>query len=102
VSTQAAKLFDKLLPENKFPHQELWPIVGDRAAHEAKCDDRCGIMTVMAGPDADMHIFLKEGDSDCHFGPPAVRIRTFNGGGRRERVRRALMILALAIEADSP
>jgi hypothetical protein len=99
TAASARQLFDRVV--DNPPHSELWKHIGDRIGHEFKCDDQCGLLTIMAGPDGDMHAFMSKGDSDCHFGPPAVRARTFGGGGRSERVRVALMLLAVAIEADS-
>lgn len=95
----AAKLFDKITAKLPFP--EMWEHVGDRQGHEFRCDDRCGVLVVLAGPDGDMHAGIQPGDSDCHFGSPGIRARTHTGGGRSERVRRALMLLALAIKADT-
>lgn len=98
----AAELFDQITKGEKLPWPELWEHVGDRVRHSFRCDDRCGVLTVLAGPDGDMWAGMDKGDSDCHFGPPGIRARTYIGGGRSERVRRALMLLALAIKADSP
>lgn len=95
----AGKLFDKIT--RNFPSTEIWEHVGDRVAHDFKCDDRLGILTVSAGPDGDLHAWISEGDNEQRFGPPAIRARTYGGGGNSERVRRALMLLALAIKADN-
>lgn len=47
--------------------------------------------------------FTRDGDAwvftDKHF--PAMRFRTFHGGGMSERTRNALMILAYAIKLDN-
>lgn len=95
----AGKLFDKIA--RNLPSIEIWEHVGDREAHNFRCDDRLGILTVSAGPDGDLHAWMSEGDNEQCYGPPTIRARTYSGGGNSERVRRALMLLALAIKADS-
>lgn len=95
----ATQLFDRLT--KGFPYSEAYAIIGDREVHEFLCDDRCGVLTVTVGPDGDLWAGMHEGDSDCHFGPPGVRARTYSGGGRSERVRQALMLLAVAMVADN-
>ena len=95
----AAELFD--CTTNNLDFDRLQKHVGDRKPHDFLCDDRCGVIGIMAGPDGDLHAFMRAGPSKCHFGPPTVRARTHAGGGRSERVRVALMLLALAIDADA-
>lgn len=50
--------------------------------------------------DGDMHLFLDAHPRGDSLGCPSFRARTWAGGGRMERVRVALLLLALAIKED--
>lgn len=101
--TPEAEAFDKIT--KGFPYQEVYQHVTSADAYRVECDDGAGVLSVCLGVDGDMHAAVWEGpraDALGHFGLPAYRARTYTGGGRCERVRMALMLLALAIKADAP
>lgn len=85
---------------------ELWRAIGTRTAHRAECDDRESVLTVIADDQGDLHVDMRRHPMarDCGggFGSPTFRARTFTGGGRCERIRTALALLALAISEDQP
>jgi len=85
---------------------EYWKIVGTHHGHRAECDDRESLLTVWADPQGDMHVDILRHPMAEHcgggFGVPSFRARTFQGGGRCERIRIALALLALAIAEDQP
>ena len=67
------------------------------------CDDAGGILRIVIGPDGDVHLGVDEhprAEEVRHLGPPSVRIRTHQGGGRSDRVRKAALLLMLAIIED--
>ena len=73
--------------------------VGLRKAHQRFEDDsREGTITVIFSEDGDAHIWVNPDIKEFHTG---CRFRTVGGGGQSERVRTALMILAMAIKADN-
>ena len=84
----------------------FWKAIGTREAHSAECDDRESILTVIADGQGDMHMDMirhpKAHECGGGFGTPTFRARTFQGGGRCERIRIALALLALAISEDQP
>lgn len=97
----AAKLFDKLV---KLPFQEVFKEVDTMTRYDIRCDDGDGLLSVVLSLDGDMHAAIDEAPNRrelYHYGPVSFRARTFIGGGRNERVRQALLLLALAIKADS-
>lgn len=68
------------------------------------CDDAGGILRMVIGPDGDVHLGVDEhprAEEVRHLGSPSVRIRTHQGGGRSDRVRKAALLLMLAIIEDS-
>lgn len=83
-----------------------WKIVRPLTGHSAECDDRESILTVAADNQGDMHIDIVRHPmaTECGggYGIPSFRARTFQGGGRCERIRIALALLALAIAEDQP
>jgi len=92
-------LFDKII--GNFSHnQEVWNKIGTRIMHSCECDDAEGFLKVGASPDGDLHLSVSPHPNalGMHYG---FRARTYLGGGRNERVRKALMLLALAIKEDS-
>ena len=82
----------------------IWDRLGTKVQHQAECDDRESIMTVVIDDQGDAHLDLmrhpKAVECGGGFGSPTFRARTFQGGGRSERVRLALILLALAITED--
>ena len=89
-------LFDKLV---KMDWQKLWEKVETGKHHTIECDDAESYMTVAASCDGDLHLWLDKGRNSCGINP-SFRARTFDGGGRSERVRQALLLLAVAIIED--
>lgn len=83
----------------KIDWASLWESIGTMNSHEVECDDREGVITVMSDSMGDLRLWLSEG-SQPSTGIPSFRARTFGGGGRNERVRIALALLALAITED--
>jgi hypothetical protein len=79
---------------------KLWPQIKAMEAYSVECDDAQGIITVICAPDGDLHLMMDDHERmDCK-GDPGFRVRTYFGGGNKERVRRALLLLALAIKED--
>jgi hypothetical protein len=82
-----------------FDAQAVWQQIGTAQSHRCHCDDGDGILAVAASLDGDMWLCLYPGRNQMSL-QPGFRARTWNGGGRKERVRKALMLLALAISED--
>ena len=84
----------------------LWESVKTNTEYSVECDDRESILTVVADNQGDIHLYLirhpKAEECGGGFGGPTFRARTFAGGGRNERIRIALSLLALAITEDVP
>lgn len=89
--------FDKMVRVN-WP--ELWNRVKTDSPHLIGCDDREGTLVVIPDRMGDLHICI-EPCQGMLGARPSFRARTFSGGGRNERVRIALALLALAIEEDN-
>lgn len=66
----------------------------------ATCDDREGVLTVTVALDGDLHLWVKSTPQTTMKFSPSFRARTVGGGGRNQRIRDALMLLALAINED--
>jgi hypothetical protein len=77
----------------------IWAKIGTQVGHKVECDDAESFMRVIASRDGDMHLVLDHGRNQCGM-TPTFRARTFQGGGRNDRVRLALAMLALAIVED--
>lgn len=88
--------FDSMV---KINWQKLWDKVGTVKRHKIECDDAEGYLSIVAAMDGDMHLSLDKGRMQSHL-TPTFRARTFIGGGRNQRVRTALALLALAIVED--
>ena len=93
----SGSLFDRAV---KVDWEKLWAKVGTQRNHTVECDDAEGYLRVIASCDGDFHLTLDHGRNQTSF-QPTFRARTFQGGGRNERVRRALALLALAIAEDT-
>lgn len=97
----AGSVFDRCV---KIDWPALWASIGTRRAHSAECDDREGLLSVLASEDGYLHLALDPHPmaAECGggFGSPTFRARTFAGGGRGARIRAALALLALAILED--
>jgi len=83
----------------KILNAEFWlPKIETNVVYNRLHDDRdgklLGELMVQFGDNGDGEI-----KTDTHKGP-ALRFRTKNGGGKSLRTRKALMILALAIQLD--
>ena len=87
------KLLNDGLPE--FP-PGLKPMLGYRRLQDDHDGTFKGHITVMIGPDGDIHLDFEPGE---HGG--GIRFRNFFGGGKSLRVHTALTILALAIKLDN-
>ena len=96
-------VFDRCV---KIDWEAVWKAIGTRSAHQAECDDRESLLTVIADDQGDLHMDMirhpKAIECGGGFGTPTFRARTFAGGGRCERIRTALALLALAISEDQP
>jgi hypothetical protein len=77
----------------------LWETVKTMDSHMVECDDAEGLLTVMADSMGDFHMWLTPGRNMTGLSP-SFRARTTGGGGRYERIRIALALLALAIAED--
>lgn len=77
----------------------IWAKIGTQVGHKVECDDAESFMRVIASRDGDMHLVLDHGRNQLGM-TPTFRARTFQGGGRNDRVRLALAMLALAIVED--
>lgn len=65
----------------------------------AECDDSEGVLDVILSIDGDMHLSLTPHPNGTGL-MPGFRSRTWSGGGRNERTRIALLLLAHAIKDD--
>lgn len=63
------------------------------------CDDAEGQLNIVIDNMGDVHLHILPGQQMLGSSP-SIRARTFGGGGRSERVRCALILLALAIKED--
>jgi hypothetical protein len=91
----APSLFDEVT--KGFNYQKMFAKMGDKQVR-LPCDDRNGELAVMLAVDGDMHLAVYPA-SQTQL-QPGFRARTYGGGGRHERVRKALMILAVAMIED--
>jgi hypothetical protein len=69
------------------------------------CDDASGILEMLVGPDGDIHVGIVPHPraKECgHVGHPAIRVRTWSGGGRSQRMHQAMLLAMLAISEDCP
>jgi hypothetical protein len=90
-------LFDEMVPD--FNWEKIWSEVNPKETQARFGDDqRHGAITVLFGGDSDAWLNIK---SDPDELGTAQRFRTYAGGGRSLRVRKALFLLALAIKADN-
>jgi hypothetical protein len=107
AALRAAEDFDTLTKSaraHSFYHL-AFAHVNSTDVYRIECDDGAGVLSVCLGVDGDMHATVYPGpraEELGHFGSPGYRARTHTGGGRCERVRKALLLLALAIKADAP
>ena len=91
-------VFDQMV---KVDWGKLWPQLTVMQQYEVDCDDGQGILVVTPALDGDLHVWLDEHERADSIGDKSYRARTFAGGGRNERVRKALLMLALAIKEDA-
>ena len=96
ATTPAQSAFDRMV---KIDWASLWSAIGTNHLHQIECDDAEGFLNVGASRDGDMHLSL-DGGRLQHGPSPSFRARTHQGGGRHERTRKALALLALAMLAD--
>lgn len=94
--TSAQSAFDRMV---KIDWATLWSAIGTNHLHQLECDDAEGFLNVGASRDGDMHLSLDKGRLQHGFSP-SFRARTHQGGGRHERTRKAMALLALAVLAD--
>ena len=94
---QSGSLFDQAVKVN---WEKLWANVGTQRNHTVECDDAESFLRVIASCDGDFHLTLDHGRNQTGM-QPTFRARTFQGGGRNDRVRKALALLALAIAEDT-
>lgn len=90
--------FDKLL--SKFVSECYHTDFKSQQVYSTECDDAQGVLGVMSACDGDMHLFMSNHPRMDNMGNPSFRSRTWFGGGRNERTRLALAILACAINHD--
>ena len=98
-------VFDKAV---NIDWEALWKLVPHDYGQTGEnvrfiCDDAGGVLRMIVGPDGDVHLGVDEYPNarECgHIGPPNIRIRTFQGGGHSHRVRKAALLLMLAIIED--
>lgn len=100
---QIVSVFDKCV---NVDWTALWKVIGTKTSHTVCCDDHESLLIVIADNQGDMHLNTiehPEAEEYCRrgFSSPTFRARTFAGGGRNERVRIALALLALAIVEDT-
>lgn len=91
-------VFDKLV---NMDWGKLWPEIKAMESYSVDCDDAQGSITVICARDGDLHLMMDDHERMDSKGNPGFRARTYGGGGRNERVRRALLLLALAIKEDA-
>lgn len=94
---QNNSLFDEFV---SIEWEKLWEKVNTDGRYTVECDDAESYMHVALSCDGDVHLMLDRGRNQYGF-QPTFRSRTFGGGGRNHRVRKALLMLALAIEEDN-
>ena len=93
-SMKKKKHIDKIL--DKLDWQEAWKLVPVRKLMTRIEDDSLGNISVLFTMDGDAWIDIEREH------PGSLRFREiFMGGGESARVRAALMVLALAIQADN-
>ncbi len=97
MNIETQSLFDKFV---EIDWNELWEKVSTHRRYVVECDDREGILSVVASCDGDFHMAIDKGSGQLRP-TPSFRSRTFIGGGRNERIRKALALLALAINEDT-
>jgi hypothetical protein len=90
-------LFDRLVT---MDWQALWEVVETMEFTNIECDDAEGWLSVCASCDGDLHLSVYPNEKGSRIGSPSFRARTYDGGGRHERVRQALLLLAVAIKED--
>ena len=99
----SGSVFDRCV---KIDWPAVWEAIGTLKSHQAECDDRESLLTVVADDQGDLHMDMTRHPMahECGggFGTPTFRARTLVGGGRCERIRTALALLALAISEDQP
>lgn len=88
--------FDGLV---KMQWEKVWAAVKPNEWQSFSCDDAEGNLNIVIDPMGDVHMHLLPG-RQMTGGFPTIRARTWGGGGRSERVRCALILLALAIKED--
>ena len=78
----------------------IWSKIKSMKSYRSECDDGQGILNVVSSLDGDMHLFLTPHSRADDPYSQSFRARTWCGGGRNERTRVALMLLAIAIQED--
>lgn len=98
----AAAAFAKLT--SGMDWEEVWKILEPmKSTGRISCDDAQSTMSVMIGPDSDVHLMMqKHPRADALRFGESFRCRTWAGGGRYDHVQIALVLLAVAIVADRP
>lgn len=80
---------------------KIWSEISSDCSYTAECDDGQGVLDIVCTFDGDLHLFVSPHPRMNIIGNPSFRARTYFGGGKQERVRRALILLALAIKEDT-
>ena len=88
-------VFDELV---NMDYEKVWTVVNKDTRFVIECDDREGLMQVCMGMDGDMHVFINGTEMTTML--PSFRARTIGGGGHNQKVRKALLLLAIAISED--
>jgi hypothetical protein len=91
-------LFNKLT--ESLWHTDIWSRVQGMENYQVECDDREGTLAVVIDHQGDAHLKVWPTERTTYGMSPTFRARTFAGGGRNERTRIALILLALAIKED--
>ena len=78
----------------------IWSKIEQMKFYKTDCDDGQGTLGVCCSVDGDMYLSLRDHPRMDTPRNPSFRARTFQGGGRQDRTRIALMLLAIAIQED--
>lgn len=96
--------FDKLT--KNFDYQAIFAAIEldrEKDLHHTEsrtCDDVEGRLCVTLACDSDVHVSVEPTPRSTFQLRPSFRCRTHAGGGRSERVRKALLLLMLAMHEE--
>ena len=77
----------------------IWSKVRPETQYSAECDDAEGYLNVIVSREGDVFLTIDRGANQAGM-HPSFRSRTHGGGGHKEKIRQALLILAMAIIED--